>query len=43
VLLATHDPDLVRAVADRALHLSDTGNEMLTAAQAADRIAQVPA
>jgi ABC-type multidrug transport system ATPase subunit len=42
VLMATHDPDLVRAVADRALHLSDRENEVLTAAQAADRIAREP-
>ena len=42
VLMASHDPDLVRAVADRALHLSDDRNELLSAADAADRISRIP-
>lgn len=42
VLMATHDPELVRAVADRALHLDDTRNELLSAADAAERIARIP-
>lgn len=43
VLMASHDPELVRAVADRALHLDDQRNEMLSAADAAARIARIPA
>ncbi len=43
VLMASHDPELVRAVADRALHLDDQRNEMLSAADAATRIARIPA
>ena len=42
VLLASHDPDLVRAVADRALHLDDDANEMLSPAAAAERISRIP-
>ncbi len=42
VLMASHDPDLVRAVADRALHLDDRANELLSPAAAAERIARIP-
>ncbi len=42
VLMASHDPDLVRAVADKALHLDDKTNELLAPAAAADRIARIP-
>jgi ABC-type multidrug transport system ATPase subunit len=42
VLMATHDPELVRAVADRALHLDDEKNELLSPADAAERIARIP-
>ena len=41
VLMASHDPELVRAVADRALHLDDDANELLSAADAAERIARI--
>ena len=43
VLMASHDPDLVRAVADRALHLDEKANELLTAGAGADRISRMPA
>jgi ABC-type multidrug transport system ATPase subunit len=43
VLMASHDPELVRTVADRALHLDDERNELLSAADAADRIARMSA
>ncbi len=43
VLMATHDAELVRAVADRAVHLDDEANELLSPADAADRIARLPA
>lgn len=42
VLMASHDPELVRAVADRALHLDDETNELLSPAAAADRISRIP-
>ncbi len=42
ILMASHDPELVRAVADRALHLDDAQNELLSAADAAERIARIP-
>ena len=40
VLLATHDPDLLRAVADRAVHVADDVTRLLPTAQAADLIAR---
>lgn len=43
VLLASHDAELVDAVADRALHLDDEKNELLSPAAAAERIARTPA
>lgn len=43
VLMASHDPELVRAVADRALYLDDERNASLTPDAAADRIARIPA
>lgn len=42
VLLASHDAELVHAVADRALHLDDQKNELLSPADAAERIARTP-
>ncbi len=42
VLLATHDADLVAAVADRALYLADDRNELLSPREAAARISQDP-
>ena len=38
VLLATHDPDLVLAVADRAVHVADDVTRLLSAADAATLI-----
>ena len=43
VLMASHDPELVRAVADRGLLLADDRNELLSAADAAERISRMPA
>jgi ABC-2 type transport system ATP-binding protein len=40
VLLATHDPDLLRAVADRAVHVADNVTRVLPADQAADLISR---
>jgi len=40
VLVATHDPDLLRAVADRAVHVSDEVSRLLPADQAADLISR---
>jgi ABC-type multidrug transport system ATPase subunit len=40
VLLATHDPDLLRAVADRAVHVADDVTRVLPTGQAADLIAR---
>ena len=42
VLMASHDPELVHAVADRALHLDDERNELLSASDAAERISRIP-
>ena len=38
--LATHDPDLLRAVADRAVHVADDVSRLLPADQAADLISR---
>jgi ABC-2 type transport system ATP-binding protein len=38
VLLATHDPDLVRAVADTAVHVADDVTRVLSPAEAATLI-----
>ncbi len=43
VLLASHDAELVHDVADRALYLDDEANELLSPADAAERIARTPA
>jgi len=40
VLVATHDPDLLRAVADRAVHVSDEISRLLPPDQAADLISR---
>ena len=40
VLLATHDPDLLRAVADRAVHVADDVTRLLPTDQAADLISR---
>ncbi|KQS99834.1 ABC transporter ATP-binding protein [Cellulomonas sp. Leaf395] len=40
VLLATHDPDLLRAVADRAVHVADDVTRVLPTDQAADLISR---
>ena len=40
VLVATHDPDLLRAVADRAVHVSDEVSRLLPTDQAADLISR---
>ncbi|WP_426592691.1 ABC transporter ATP-binding protein [Cellulomonas sp. McL0617] len=40
VLVATHDPDLLRAVADRAVHVSDEVSRLLPPDQAADLISR---
>ena len=40
VLLATHDPDLLRAVADRAVHVADDVSRLLPTDQAADLISR---
>jgi ABC-type multidrug transport system ATPase subunit len=43
VLFATHDAELVRAVADRAVYVADDASPLLAAEQAAARIAAEPA
>jgi ABC-type Mn2+/Zn2+ transport system ATPase subunit len=40
VLLATHDPDLVLAVADRAVHVADDVTRVLAPAEAATLISK---
>ncbi|MBU4215634.1 MAG: ABC transporter ATP-binding protein [Actinobacteria bacterium] len=43
VLFATHDAELVRTVADRAVYVDDSSSPLLGAAEAATRIAAEPA
>jgi len=43
VLFATHDAELVRTVADRAVYVDDDSSPLLGADEAADRIAAEPA